>query len=315
MSAKPKVSVVIPTYNRARSIYLAILSVQQQTYHDWELIVSDDASEDETKKLVDKLSAEDSRIKLIVSKRNAGVAHARNLAAIMAEGEFLAFLDSDDRWFPKKLERQVAFMDSLDASWGASHTGAKVNLLNRGKIVDSRPDKSGYIFKDLLRFNAQIWTPTFMVRSTIYQELGGMDENLLRHQDIDFYRRVAERYKIAALPIPLAELFIYTNKRFGIEHIRAKELMYERYWKKTVELHGPWVASRVWGREWLVASGCMFRSRNYKMGMEYFFKTMSTNPFQKVDDYARVLLNIVRSMGSLPDVDETDVHSLRPNLD
>ena len=305
MPINPKVSVIIPTYNRGGSIHRAISSVQNQTYKDWELIVSDDASDDNTGEIIEELAKKDSRIKLVVSRTNLGAGHARNLAARNASGIYFAFLDSDDRWFPYKLERQVALMDSLDHSWGASYTGAKVHLINRKKIVESRPEKSGELFKELLRFNAPIWTPTFMLRSDIYKEIGGMDPKLLRHQDLDFYRRVAVRYKIAVLSDPLAELFIYTNKRFGIEHIHAKELMYKRYWKKTRDIHGAWVASKVWGREWLVASGIMFRSRNYKAALNYFVKAISTNPIQRPDDYARFFLNIVRSVGSSPDVNET----------
>jgi glycosyltransferase involved in cell wall biosynthesis len=304
MPDRPKVSVIIPTYNRKKKILNAIYSVQKQTFKDWELIISDDASIDGTEQLINKLIIDESRIKLVISKRNLGVAHARNLGANKAKGKYLAFLDSDDKWVPEKLDLQVSFMDSLDETWGASYTGAKVNLINRKKVVESIPKKSGYIFNELLRFNAQIWTPTFMVRSNIYDELGGMDEDFIRHQDLDFFRRVAERYKIAAIPVPLAELFVYTNKRFGIEHIRAKELMYNRYWKKTLEIHGPWISSRIWGREWLVASGCMFRSRNYRLAFSYLLKAIVTNPFQKFEDIARFFLNIIRSMGSLPNVND-----------
>jgi glycosyltransferase involved in cell wall biosynthesis len=302
-----QVSAIIPTYNRDSSIRRAIASVQAQSFLDWELIICDDGSRDSTVKIVESLSARDPRIKLIVSDRNIGVAHARNMAAKKSKGEYLAFLDSDDKWLPDKLQYQVALMDSLDSTWGASHTGAIVNIVNRKKRIVSKPDKSGHIFNDLLRFNAQIWTPTFMIRSSIYRELGGMDEALLRHQDLDFYRRVAEKYKIAILPEPQAELYIFTNKIFSLEHIKAKEIMHQKYWKKTLKAHGPWIASRVWGREWLVASGCLMRARKYEKAFYYFLKAMRTNPIQNVDDFARFFLNLLRSTRPLPNVNTTDL--------
>jgi glycosyltransferase involved in cell wall biosynthesis len=309
MTARKKVSVILPTYNRANSIGRAIDSVQKQLFSDWELIISDDGSEDDTIEVVKHYSALDPRIKIVCSDKNLGVGHARNMAAQRAIGKYLAFIDSDDKWLPEKLKKQVSLMDSLDDTWGASHTGAIVNLVNRKKRVLSRPKKYGHVFSDLLRFNAQIWTPTFMVRSKIFHELNGMDVKLLRHQDIDFFRRVAEQYKIAILPEPHAELYIYTNKLFGVEHIRAKEIMHKKYWEKTLEVHGSWVASKVWGREWLVASGCMFRAKNYKIALLYFLKAMRTNPFQKISDYARFILNIYRAFSTLPSVNYADANT------
>ncbi len=279
-------------------------SVCRQTYDEWELIVSDDGSSDSTCEKVLKIAENDERIRLVASDLNRGVAHARNLAAKNANGEYLAFLDSDDRWLPTKIEKQLHVMEHLGSDWGASYTGARVHLINRKKTIESRPTKSGDLFQDMLRFRAPIWTPTFMVRSKVYHEVGGMDESLLRHQDLDFYRKVAERYKIEVLSEPLTEIYLFTNKEFGIEHIHAKEIMFKRYWEKTLDAHGAWVASRVWGREWLVASGCMFRSGDKENAMKYLFRALKTNPIQNIDDYARLLLNVLRSMKSLPGVND-----------
>ena len=304
MSKSCMVSVIIPVFNRANTVVLSIKSVIEQTYSDWELIVSDDASTDNTKDTVSRLAKDDERIKLITSNKNSGVAHARNLAVRNASGKYLAFLDSDDIWMPGKLEKQVQVMEALGPEWGASYTGAIVHLINRKKTIESRPEKSGDLLSDMLKFKVPIWTPTFMVKTVIYREVGGMDECLRRHQDLDFYRKVAERYKVRALPEPLSDIFLYTNKRFELAHIRAKEIMFERYWGRTVSIHGPWVASRVWGREWLVASGCMFRAKNIKLAIHYFIRALKTNPFQRLDDYARLFLNIIRSFKQLPEVDD-----------
>ena len=100
------------SYNREKYIGESIRSVIEQTYSDWELIISDDGSNDKTCYIVEEYAKEDSRIKLIISPENLGAAHARNLALCEAKGRYIAYLDSDDLWNERKLEKQLKFMDS-----------------------------------------------------------------------------------------------------------------------------------------------------------------------------------------------------------
>ena len=106
---EPKISVIMPAYNAAAYIEAAIRSVMAQTFGDWELIVVDDCSKDETVQVVTALAAEDGRIHLICRDENSGgAAVVRNQAIDVARGEYVAFLDSDDIWLPNKLERQLS---------------------------------------------------------------------------------------------------------------------------------------------------------------------------------------------------------------
>jgi len=108
---KPLVSVVMPAYNASRTIASSIKSVQRQSYTNWELLVVDDCSTDDTMLIVKGLSTIDSRIKLISLDKNSGrPAYPRNKATKEALGEFIAFLDADDEWMPIKLKKQVSFM-------------------------------------------------------------------------------------------------------------------------------------------------------------------------------------------------------------
>ncbi|MFZ7942307.1 MULTISPECIES: glycosyltransferase family 2 protein [Bacillaceae] len=109
-SAESKVSIITPTYNAARFITETIHSVKAQTYTNWEMIIVDDCSTDNTVDLVKKERELDSRIKLIELAANGGPAKARNKAITASSGNYLAFLDSDDLWSPHKLERQLNFM-------------------------------------------------------------------------------------------------------------------------------------------------------------------------------------------------------------
>lgn len=108
----PRVSVITPAYNAADYLEETVKSVQNQTFTDWEMIIVDDCSEDDTYNLAKKLSEDDSKIRVLKNKANSGVAATRNTALDAATGEYIAFLDSDDLWLPQKLEKQVVFMDT-----------------------------------------------------------------------------------------------------------------------------------------------------------------------------------------------------------
>lgn len=105
------VSIIMPAYNSSKYIGQAIESVISQTYKNWELIIVDDDSKDNTLEVIKKYMREDNRIKCISLKKNYGAAHARNIAIENSKGKYLAFLDSDDLWYPEKLEKQISFME------------------------------------------------------------------------------------------------------------------------------------------------------------------------------------------------------------
>lgn len=104
------VSIVMPTYNSARYVAESIESILAQTYTDWELLVTDDASGDDTREIVRSYAARDPRIRLFTLQSNSGAGPARNNSICRAKGRYIAFCDSDDTWLPHKLERQMAFI-------------------------------------------------------------------------------------------------------------------------------------------------------------------------------------------------------------
>ena len=106
------VSIITPSYNTVNYIYETVLSVVQQTYNNWEMIIVDDHSTDGSVKRIQEIICEfrNKRIKLIINKQNRGAAFSRNLALREAKGKWIAFLDSDDIWLPYKLEKQIRFM-------------------------------------------------------------------------------------------------------------------------------------------------------------------------------------------------------------
>lgn len=115
------VSIITPSYNSEKFIAQTIESVLSQTYTEWEMIIVDDKSMDNTVKLIETYTQKDKRIKYIVLEENSGPAVARNRAIEEAEGKYIAFLDADDLWMPQKLEKQIAFMQRENIA--LSYTG------------------------------------------------------------------------------------------------------------------------------------------------------------------------------------------------
>ncbi len=145
------VSVITPTYNSETYIRETIESVRQQTYPNWEMVIVDDGSTDRTISIIEEYQKEDDRIRLIALERNQGAAVARNTAMEHAQGRYIAFLDSDDRWLPKKLERQLAFMQEHDYAF--TYTGYKrVQINDEGQTIEKEvtmPENTTY--KQLLK--------------------------------------------------------------------------------------------------------------------------------------------------------------------
>ncbi|UGB30594.1 glycosyltransferase family 2 protein [Metabacillus sp. B2-18] len=111
---KPLVSIITPSYNSTKFIPATIESVLSQTYQNWEMLIVDDCSKDESRKVIREYTEKDDRIKLIELTENSGAAVARNTAIKAAKGKYVAFLDSDDLWVPTKLEKQIEFMEIND---------------------------------------------------------------------------------------------------------------------------------------------------------------------------------------------------------
>lgn len=158
--AAPLVSVIMPSFNAERFIAESIESVIAQTVRDWELIVVDDGSTDGTAAIVAAYRQRDPRIRLITQPANRGPAAARNIGLDQAQGELIAFIDSDDVWFPEKTEKQIAAMDRLHAD--ISYT-AYVRRRESRATADVVPAPATVRYERLLR-RCVIGCSTGMVR-------------------------------------------------------------------------------------------------------------------------------------------------------
>lgn len=200
--SKPRVSVVIPTYNRQNLVVEAIESVLAQTYKNFEIIVVDDGSTDDTS---GQIKAYAGRLTYHVQK-NQGVAAARNAGIKLSQGEFICFLDSDDLWEPEKLETQINF---ADANPEYALLSTEIRGFNADKRVIKRNKSSmykvrnGFVIEHLL-FGNWIQTSTVMLRRKCLDEVGYFDEDIGQFgEDWLLWMRVASRFPIYFLPVPL----------------------------------------------------------------------------------------------------------------
>lgn len=196
----PKVSVILPTYNRANVILRSIESVLNQSFRDLELIVIDDCSTDNTKDVLNKIS--DPRLKSVFLKKNKGACYARNVGIKKAQGNFIAFQDSGDEWLHGKLEKQINYLEEkkIDA------VCSSYILVENSSVVKKIPPGKHYDFfikcEDLLPGNL-VGTPTLIVKASLIREIGGFDDNLPRFQDWELAIRIAQKTPIFFYSEPL----------------------------------------------------------------------------------------------------------------
>lgn len=203
-AAAPGVSVIIPTFNRARTLPRALESVLAQTYRDFELLVVDDASTDQTEALV--RARADSRIRYLRQETNRGVAAARNRGLAQARAPLIAFLDSDDLWAPQKLARQVALFARSPLRVGLVYTGVETMDEHGLRSIDL-PRLRGDAFPALLRGNAiHGGGSNVMIRREAYEVVGGFDETLPAIEDYEYWLRIARFFYVDYAPEPLARV-------------------------------------------------------------------------------------------------------------
>ena len=215
----PLVSVIIPTYNRANILSQAILSVISQSYQNWELIIVDDGSTDNTKNVVEEFTKSDKRIKYIYQE-NKGQPSAMNTGIKNSAGYFIAFLDDDDQWMSRKLEKQVDLFNK-DKEIALVFTDAIIQggKLNSKKSSDISKPYSGYVYKHLLRQNF-ITASSVMVKKEVLEKCGLFDESPIikttQMQDYDMWLRICKKYKIGYIPEILVK-YNYVNKINNLE--------------------------------------------------------------------------------------------------
>jgi glycosyltransferase involved in cell wall biosynthesis len=193
----PEVSVIIPTYNRANVLSRAVKSVLNQVYRDFEIIVVDDGSTDNTEQVARAFDKQ--QVKYVRHEKNMGPAAARNTGIGHATGKYIAFQDSDDEWFPQKLGRQVQVFETASDRVGAVYTGFwRIRNSSRKYEPRNREKLEGDIHRELLRGNF-LGTPTILIKEECFRSAGLFDEKLFHLEDWEAWLRISTDYEFRVI--------------------------------------------------------------------------------------------------------------------
>ena len=216
----PLVSIILPTFNRLKYLRLSIDSVFAQTHADWELVIADDGSDEETYEYLRAITVEP-RIRLIRLSHSGRPSTVRNLALREARGRYVAFLDSDDVWLPGKLEAQLAAHASCPARrW--SYTGLDL-IDGDGAILKRWPTGrwvpyDGAVFEVLLKQEASVAAPAVLAERSLVTEAGGFDEELPFFEDYDMWMRLSRLSDVIVVDQTLVLV------RVHLEHYSADKI-------------------------------------------------------------------------------------------
>lgn len=221
------VSIIIPSYNRKDTILQSVNSVLEQTYSDIEVIVVDDGSTDGTEEVIKPIR--NKKLKYIRCTQNKGVAVARNIGLDNAQGEYIAFNDSDDIWNKNKLELQLKELNS-NPDYGmvyCSYSRKRGQRLLRivPSIKQDRADLSGKMFDFLIRGNV-IGTPTMLLRKEVFDVVGNFKTGLRLLDDYEFALRVANKFSIGFVDKVLVDTFELTDSIDAITENNATDHMF-----------------------------------------------------------------------------------------
>ncbi|WP_116808152.1 glycosyltransferase family 2 protein [Steroidobacter cummioxidans] len=201
----PLVSVIMPTFNRREFLQPAIESLLNQAFAHWELIIADDGSDTDTRSYLHSLHAPP-RVKVIYLPHSGRPSVTRNAALREARGEYVAFLDSDDLWLPRKLEMQMTSLARHPQRQWSYTAFALVDCAGQPKELRhdaKRSAPSGWIMERMLKDEIVIALPSVVVARQLLEQLGSFDETLVMCEDDDLWLRLAAHSEIDGIDEPL----------------------------------------------------------------------------------------------------------------
>ena len=215
----PFFTVVIPTHNRSNLLKRAVVSVLNQTFEDFEIIIVDDHSTDDTTSVVSSFS--DPRIQYMINHRTKGACGARNTGIFVAKGKWVAFLDDDDVWFPEKLKYQYKKAKRANHTIGLICTDYAIYRGRKREPVIFKNRPSGWVRNKLLYGGNIGCLSSTCIRSDILRDIEGFDERFPSKQDQDLWLRVAELAAFTHVPKTLVYMYQEKRSRIG-QNMKSK---------------------------------------------------------------------------------------------
>ena len=226
----PKVSVIIPVYNREHLIEKSIRSVLNQTYKNLEVIVIDDGSTDSTEEKI--MQIDDNRLKFLKNKINSGPSKSRNRGIELSTGEIIAFQDSDDEWYSNKLEKQINLLLKSGDEVGAVYCGMEFIDFKTGEKIGESIDptdfRKNFTTGHTFRSPANV---TMLVKKKVLCELGKFDEALHAYEDTELAIRISRRYSFSLVAEALVKVTRNHDQLMGntLNYIKASEIIYAKH--------------------------------------------------------------------------------------
>jgi glycosyltransferase involved in cell wall biosynthesis len=275
-----KVSVIIPTYNRAEFLRLAIMSVLNQTFQNFEIIIINDASKDHTQEVITHFN--DTRIKVIHNHVSKGAAGARNIGIMNSNYEYTAFLDDDDEWLPEKLKMQTYLLDNSLPEIGGVCTGYFVIEKVRGRALSIYPEMN-----DLFKGNF-ILTSSILLRRKCFEKCGLFDEGMPTDSDYDMWIRISKKFSFKVIKNALVKYHVHENSlTFNYEKkVRGLEILFDKhdnFFKKDY---------KVYSKQYLNLGIAYCYKGEIQKGRKSFSKSIRMNPFE-IRNYFYFLLSLL----------------------
>jgi glycosyltransferase involved in cell wall biosynthesis len=275
----PKVSVIIPTHNRAELLRTAITSVINQTYADWEMIIVDDHSTDDTHEVVKHFA--DDRVKYIKNTGKNGPSVSRNLAISAASGEYVAFLDDDDEWLPQKLEKQIGILDACSKKICGAYSNRLMIDKITGKTFSDDPGAEtlkGNLLSQLMIKNP-IHTSTLVIRKACLDKIGVFDETMRYSEDKDLFIRLSMHWDVEYVDEPLTKAYYHGNSHLSHNlegQTHGREIILHRY------QHLLKKNRRSWGKHYVCLGAQYCQLNRMRRGRKNILKGIVIYPFNKL---------------------------------
>lgn len=266
------ISVVIPTFNRADSIARTIESVLAQTYKDYEIVVADDGSTDNTKKLLEPYMG----VIRYIYQHNKGAAAARNKGIEVSKGKYIAFQDSDDEWLPEKLEKQIEVFKTVSAKVGVVYTDMlRIHSDGRAEYWNSPTLTDGCII-DAKKLDYQVLNigiQSTLIKKECFKKAGVFDEKFPRFIDLELFIRLSKHFGFYHIQEPLVKYYVTegissNNRALSI----ARILLLEKYFED-VKKNKKFLA-----KQYFRIGANFHLCGNVKEGRGYLIKATKTYP-------------------------------------
>ena len=292
MNSSPLVSIVIPTYNHAPMLQRALATVIEQTYQNWNAIVVNNYSTDNTLEVVAKFN--DPRIQCVNFRNNGVIGASRNEGIKLATGEYVAFLDSDDTWFPTKVEKSVSSLEN--GSDLVCHAEYWIDESGKSRLVTYGPSEAA-THHNLIYKGNRISTSATMVRATLLKEVNGFDVSpeLISTEDYDLWIRLAAKSnKFAFIDEPLGEYHRHDNNvSANIEkHLAAELALLTKHFAVDSRLQNALARRRRKALAYYGAGRSLHRTSKYFLALQKYARSLMIWPIS-LRLYAAVVLSLM----------------------